>query len=238
MSESSCNFFVNSAFNANFDITWSFGYSLSGNINSTGGFSTFLFKNTDLVGGGAYESLGFAPYQSRSGVTGAILGVMINSDNIVTIKKETTFTTITSFPLFSILSPLVKTYQDFNTIRFNFTNCAQTLKIAVKNKETNRYIKLASINTGISALESDFYKIGFGYSCPLNSGEEKSIFSIKDIHIQGNTSTPSTIYRPRPDIEEKLETFYIIQSPLSGHINIGNPDPTSIGSIIHKTKNN
>jgi hypothetical protein len=236
MSESSCNFFINSAFNANFDITWSFGYNLSGESDSTGGFSTFLFNNPTLVGGGTYEGLGFSPYQSRSGVTGAVLGVMMDSDNIVTIKKGTSFSTITSFPLFSMLSPLIKQYSSFDTVRFNFTNCAQTLKIAAKNKETNRYVKLASINTGISASETDFYKIGFGYSAPLNSGEGKSIFSIKDIHIQGNTSVPSTIYRPRPEIEEKIETFYIIQSPLSGHIDIGNPDPIKTGSLMYKLK--
>lgn len=236
MSESSCNFFINSAFNANFDITWSFGYNLSGSVNSTGGFSTFLFNNPTLVGGGAYQGLGFSPYQARAGVTGAVLGVMIDSDNLVTIKKGTTFTTITSFPLFSMLSPLIKNNLDFNILRFNFTNCAQTLNIAAKNIETNRYIKLASINTGISAVDTDFYKIGFGYSAPLNSGEQKAIFSIKDIHIQGNTSIPTTIYRPRPDIEDKIETFYIIQSPLSGHIDIGNPDPTSVGSLMHKSK--
>ena len=130
MSESTCNFFVNSAFNANFDITWSFGYNLSGSTNSTGGFSTFLFNNSGLSGGGAYEALGFSPFQSRSGVTGAVLGVMINSNNLVTIKKGTTFTTITSFPLFSMLSPLIKQNSDFNILRFNFTNCAQTLKIS------------------------------------------------------------------------------------------------------------
>lgn len=234
MSESSCNFFINSAFNANFDITWSFGYNLSGALNSTGGFSTFLFNNPTLVGGGAYEGLGFSPFQSRAGVTGAVLGVMIDSDNLVTVKTGTSFSTITSFPLFPILTPLVKNYSSFDTIRFNFTNCAQTLKIAAKNKETNRYVKLASINTGITVSDNDFYKIGFGYSAPLNSGEGKAIFSIKDIHIQGNTSVPSTIYRPRPEIEEKIETFYIIQSPLSGNINIGNPDPTSVGSLMHK----
>jgi hypothetical protein len=236
MSESSCNFFINSAFNANFDITWSFGYNLSGGINSTGGFSTFLFNNPTLIGGGAYEGLGFSPYQSRSGVTGAVLGVMIDSNDTVTIKKGTTFTTITSFAIFPMLSSLIKPNNEFDTIRFNFTNCAQTLKIAAKNKETNRYVKLASINTGISALDTDFYRIGFGYSAPLNSGEGKAIFNIKDIHIQGNTSVPTTIYRPRPEIEDKIETFYIIQSPLSGHIDIGNPDPTSVGSLMHKSK--
>ena len=170
MSESSCNFFINSAFNANFDITWSFGYNLSGGTNSTGGFSTFLFNNPTLVGGGAYEGLGFAPYQSRSGATGAVLGIMIDSDNLVSVKKGTTFATITSFPIFSVMSPLIKQNGNFDTIRFNFTNCAQTLKIAVKNKETNRYTKLASINTGITASDTDFYRIGFGYSSPLNSG--------------------------------------------------------------------
>jgi hypothetical protein len=134
------------------------------------------------------------------------------------------------------MSPLIKQNGDFNTIRFNFTNCAQTLKIAVKDKETNRYTKLASINTGISAVDADFYRIGFGYSAPLNSGEQKSVFSIRDIHVQGNTAVPTTIFRPRPDIEDKVETFYIIQSPLSGHIDIGNPDPTSVGSLMHKSK--
>lgn len=236
MSESTCNFFINSAFNANFDITWSFQYNLSGGINSTGGISTFLFDNPTLIGGGAYEGLGFSPYQSRSGVTGAVLGVMIDSDNMITIKKGTSFTTITSFPLFPMLSPLVKIYGDFNTIRFNFTDCAQTLKIAAKNKETNKYIKLASINTGISAFETDFYKIGFGYSAPLNSGEGKSVFSIKDIHIQGNTAIPTTSYKSRPEVESRIETFYIIQSPLSGNIDIANPDPTSAGSLMHKSK--
>lgn len=236
MSESSCNFFINSAFNANFDITWSFGYNLSGSQNSTGGFSTFLFNNPTLVGGGAYEGLGYAPFQARSGVTGGILGIMLTSDNLISIKNGTTFTTITSFSLFSVVSPLVKQNEDFNIIRFNFTNCAQTLKIAIKNKETNRYVTLASINTGISASDTDFYKIGFGYSSPLNTGEPKSVFNIKDIHIQGNTSIPNTIYRPRPQVEPKIETFYIIQSPLSGLINIGNPDPNSIGSLMHKSK--
>jgi hypothetical protein len=131
---------------------------------------------------------------------------------------------------------VIKQNEDFDTIRFNFTNCAQTLKIAAKNKETNRYIKLASINTGISSSDTDFYRIGFGYSSPLNSGEQKCNFNIKDIHIQGNTAVPTTIFRPRPEIEEKIETFYIIQSPLSGHIDIGNPDPTSVGSLMHKSK--
>jgi hypothetical protein len=209
---------------------------LSGSVNSTGGISTFLFNNPTLIGGGTYEGLGYAPFQSRSGVSGAVLGVMIDSDNMITIKKGTTFDTITSFPLFSMLSPLIKTNGNFNTIRFNFTNCAQTLKIAAKNKETNRYTKLASINTGISAFDTDFYKIGFGYSAPLNSGEQKSVFNIKDIHIQGNTSIPTTVYRLRPEVESKIETFYIIQSPLSGHIDIGNPDPDSIGSLMHKSK--
>jgi len=236
MSESTCNFFINSAFNANFDITWSFGYNLSGNSNSTGGFSTFLFNNSELIGGGAYEGLGFSPFQSRSGVEGAVLGVMINSDNIITIKEGTTFSTITSFPLFSILTPLIKKTLNFETLRFNFTNCAQTLNIALKNKETNRYVKLASVDTGISVFDTDFYRIGFGYSSPLNTGEEKCVFNIKDIHIQGNTAIPTTIYRPRPQVEDKVETFYIIQSPLSGHIDIGNPDPTSVGSLMHKSK--
>jgi hypothetical protein len=233
MSDSSCNFFINSSFNANFDITWSFKYSVTGSNNSSGGFSTFLFDINTLSGGGSHSGLGFGPYQSENGVNGAKIGILFDSDNTITVKNGTTFDTITSFPLNTLLYPLIKSTESFNTIRFNFTNVAQSLKIAVKN-QNNRYVDIANVNTGLTAKDTDFYKIGFGYASPIKSGDDKTNFKIKDIHVQGNTAIPKTKYKKKPYIILGAETFYILQSPLSGKINIANPDPTSVGSLMHK----
>ena len=76
--------------NANYDIIWSFKYSLSGNNESQGGFATFLFDGnvSDLQGGGVGKSLNYAStndYEvggsptSLSGVSGAILGIGFDS---------------------------------------------------------------------------------------------------------------------------------------------------------------
>ena len=232
MADTTCNFFINSAFNANFDITWSFEYTLNGQNGSTGGFSTFLFNNTGLSGGGTYTGLGYANYQTQNGVTDAILGVMIDSNNKIKVLNSN-FIQLTSFDIPSYITPLINPTDDYHTLRFNFTNVQQTLKIAYKNREMNRYVTFATVSTGISPEDEDFYRIGFGYSSPLSSGNLKCNFKIKDIHIQGNVVTPTTFYNNRPNMVEGIETFYIIQSPLSGELYIGNPDPITVGSLIH-----
>lgn len=232
MADSTCNFFINSSFNANYDITWSFNYSLSGSLSSTGGFSTFLFNNPTLSGGGRYTALGYASAGSYSGVSGAKIGVLFDTSNTIKVLNGTNFSVITSFNLPSLLYPLVSSTSNFKRIRFNFTNVAQTLKISVENPKKT-YELVASVPTGLSAKDTDFYKIGFGYSSPLSSGSDKLAFSIKDIQVQGNVSIPTTVYKPKPLVLPQIETYYILQSPLSGHINIGKPDPTSIGSLLH-----
>lgn len=234
MSDSTSNFYINEAFNINYDVTWSFMYSITGSNTSSGGFSTFLFGSSALEGGGTYAGLGFAPYQATQGVKDAIIGVMFDSSDTITIKKGTTFTTITSFSLGTLLSPLIKTTDVFNTIRFNFTDVAQTLNIAVKNKENNKYVTIASVNIGLTAKDTDFCKVGFSYASPIIPGNSKITFKIKDIHIQGSKVVPTTIYKKRPEVQTDYETFYILQSPLSGKINIGIPDPISTGSLLHK----
>ena len=97
MPDSTANFSLTSDFNPIFDITWSFQYAVTGNSNSSGGFSTFLFNNTTLTSGGPLTGLGFAPYNSSSGISGAVLGVMFTNDNMVTVKRGTSFSTISSF---------------------------------------------------------------------------------------------------------------------------------------------
>lgn len=64
MLDTACNFALTSAFNAKYDITWSFQFSLCGVPGSTGGFTTFLYDaNTPvLTGGGIRSGLAYGPY--------------------------------------------------------------------------------------------------------------------------------------------------------------------------------
>ena len=232
MANSTGNFALTSNFNPSFDITWSFQYSVTGIEGSNGGFCTFLFNNTSLTSGGELSGLGYAPYNGVGEVNGAVLGVMFDSNDKITIKKGTTFSTLTTFTLFESLSPFVKTQKEYNTIRFNLTDVAQTLKIAIKNDE-DVYVDMASINTGLSAKETDFYKVGFSYATPLTADTDKISISLMDFHVHGQTVKPTSLIMDRPFNVPKGETYYIIQSPTSANIDIGNPDFT--GSLVYKS---
>jgi len=238
MADTSTNFFINSSYSPSFDITWSFKFKLSStDSNATGGFSTFLFNNPTLVGGGKYTGLAYAPYKSDAGVTGAALGVMITNDTKLIIKNGGTFINL------GIINNILNTIninsntligQDFLTIRSNLTDLAQTLKIAIKNPITDTYKTILSIDTGLKITDKDFYKIGFGYSSPLISGDPKLTVSLKDIHTQGSLTAPTTKVTPPPFVFPTPETYYLLQSPASSKIEIGNPDPIVDGYLLHK----
>jgi hypothetical protein len=226
MADSTFNFSVNQQVNANFDITWSFQYCVSGGVGSSGGFSTFLYNNPTLDGGGRYEGLGYAPHQGDYGVVNSMIGIMFDSNNIITVKGIN-FDTLTSFPLHQNLSPLVKSTPQYNTIRFNLTNSAQKLIISLKDTN-NRYYEILNLKTDIPYPQDyDFYRVGFSYSTPLRSADEKIKLLLKDIHVQGSTVQPTTRYTARP----VLNTNYILQSPLSSKIQISiNNNP--VGALI------
>lgn len=233
MADSTANFYLSSNFNVNFDITWSFQYAITG-LSASGGFSTFLFDNSILTGGGDYTGFGVLPYESKNGITGHYLGVIFDSQNTIKIYRGTTFTLLTSFSLFPSLTPLIKNFEDFKTIRFNLTDVSQTLNIDVKNEETGRYENLASINTNLTAINNKFCKIGFSYSTPLSAGKDKCLLKFKDIHIQGKNILPTIDYGDKPYILPKEETYYLIQSPTSALIDIGTPDPIVTGSLLQR----
>jgi hypothetical protein len=238
MADTSTNFFINSSYSANFDITWSFQFKLSSaNSSATGGFSTFLFNNPTLVGGGKYSGLAYAPYQADVGVTGAALGVMITNDTKIVIKNGSNFTDLGSITnILKTISINSNTLigQDFLTMRFNLTDLGQTFNIAIKNPLTDVYKTISTISTGLKVTDADFYKIGFGYSSPLASGDPKVTVSLKDIHTQGSLTPPTTKVTTPPVTFATPETYYIIQSPASGKISIGIPDPIVDGYLMHK----
>jgi len=238
MADTSTNFFINSSYSPSFDITWSFQFKLSSaDSQATGGISTFLFNNPTLEGGGKYTGLKYAPYQVDSGVTGAALGVMITNDTKLVIKNGTSFTnlgTITNILTGININSNTLINRDFLTIRLNLTNLGQNLNIAIKEPITDTYKTISSIETGLNVKDSDFYKIGFGVCAPLSSGDPKATITFKNIHIQGSLTAPKTKVTVPPFTFSAPETYYILQSPSSGKIAIGIPDPIVDGYLMHK----
>lgn len=237
MSNTSCNFYVPSAFNADNDITWSFQYALSGNSNSSGGFCTFLFNNNYLSGGSALSGLGYTGSYGVSGINDNIIGVAFDTTgffgtssqfltsgrhpsnripNSLTIRTGTKFTYLTCISLSTLGIPLLSSSADFNTIRFNLTDVRQTLNISLKDKTTNRYNTVLSIDTGLGApLPNQYqYQIGFSYASPI-TGTNKTAFLIKDIHCHGLNTINERVLGEISDIGEEN---FILQSPLSGKI--------------------
>jgi hypothetical protein len=238
MADTSTNFFINSSYNLDFDITWSFQFKLSGeNPNSTGGFSTFLFDNPTLIGGGQYSGLGYAPYESRSGVKGAIIGAMVTNDCKLVVKHGYRFDDL------KIINNILNEIdinsntlfdKDFITIRFNLTNIGKILNIHIKDPSTDTYKMISSIDTGLIIRDNNFYKIGFGYSSSLDSGDPKTALILKDIHIQGSINSSTTkILKPPFDFPSDA-SFYLVQSPTYGKILIGQPDPIVGGYLMNK----
>lgn len=232
MANSTGNFSLTSSFNPTFDITWSFQYSVTGISGSTGGFCTFLYNNTSLTSGGELSGLGYMPYNSVGGVSGNVLGVVFRDDNKILIKKGSTFDTLSTFTLFDSLSPLIKSTQEYNTIRFNLTDVGQTLKIAVKDTD-DVYIDMISVDTGLSVSDKSFYNIGFSYATPSISGTDKITLSLMDFHVHGQTRTPSLMIMDKPYVVPKEESYYLLQSPSSAYIDIADPEFT--GSLVYRS---
>lgn len=200
MSNISCNFALKTAFNAKYDLTWSFQYSLSGNGQASGGFSTFIYNNPTLVGGGDQNGLGFTSTTTMPGVSGAILGVGFDSSGAFSSRQYSLTTGtfdlsantvgcrsgdyFTFKGLQSIPFNLIETEEVFRTLRFNLTDLGQTLHIDYKLDQSDQYTKLASFETGLLYTEDALVYIGIGVATPVLSGSN-AICKIRDLHSHG-----------------------------------------------------
>ena len=238
MADTSTNFFINSSYSANFDITWSFQFKfVSSDTNANGGISTFLFDNPKIDGGGGYTGLAYAPYAANKGVVGAAIGAMIYNNKSLIIKSGETFNNLgTISDILSTINITSNTLinQNFITIRFNLTDVGQTFKVAIKDPVDDTYKTISTINTGLTIKDSTFYKIGIGYASPIIPNDPKLAASFKDIHTQGSLSGPTTKIATPPFVFPGTETYYIIQSPSTDKIKIGIPDPIVDGYLLHK----
>lgn len=205
MSANTCNFALLSTFNALYDVTWSFQYSLSGLADSTGGFCTFVYSASALTGGGSSTGLGYAPFTFNGsplqpGVNGAIIGVGFDSTGNFAVRQNG-MTTGTTTPQLSSISvrvgnnftylssapvpfKILETEERFKTLRFNLSNLGQTLSVHYKNFETNDYELIGNFDTGLLYTTDTYCRIGISFVTPI-SAENSAILKIKDFHFHG-----------------------------------------------------
>jgi hypothetical protein len=233
MANNVSNFIIDKTLRYDHDVTWSFQYSLNGNSNTDGGFTTFLLNSqTDTTGGGIGPALGVAAYQSYLAKQSVVLCVAIDSSGIfgtnsifstgrstaipnsMTIRVGNNFTYLTSFPLSLFeLDGLINT-EKFNTLRFNLTNVGRTLNISKLNKY-NEYDLIYSYTGSFGIRDDKAIKIGFSQSSPILIQKFKSVLKLKDIHVQGMP----------------LNDFYILQSPNEDHILLSDKN-VAVGSLL------
>jgi hypothetical protein len=141
----------------------------------------------------------------------------------------TNFNLLCSFSLFSNITPLIKTSNEFNILKFNLTDFSRILKIYTKNKNSNTYKLEKTIETGLNVVDNTFYQIGIGYSTPVILGQDKIILKIKNFHVQGNQNIPTTKFSIKPYI---INSSYLLLSPSSAYIDVSYTNPALSGYLL------
>ena len=218
LSPTACNFIAPSAFNANYDIVWSFQYSLCGNTNTSGGFTTFLVDSTvpQLTGGGIGRSLGYGPSTNFtnttniSGISGAVLGIAFDSTGLFatsgygfsngvlnpsanSISFRTGYNHLSTFVLSALSTNvlILTSAETYNTLRFQLTNIGRTINVDYLDTKMN-YNRLVSVDTNIVVSTNTSYKIGISYASPVSGSVNKSVLNIKNLHVHGTQNVPTT----------------------------------------------
>lgn len=193
------------AYNTNWDITWSFTYSLSGEEHA---FSTFLSTSSTQVSsvpghylnqvdsGGqfltiAFDSTGLFAYSTlSSGRNGVALSAIIPNSVVVRNKSNNILYNGALSALSSkfTLSSAVDYYQ---TLRFRVVNGYKKLVIDFRTDE--EYVNLLTLPiSGYSPNDTDVVYPGFSYTSPVSSSIiTPSVFRMKNFHTQGNTVAPT-----------------------------------------------
>jgi hypothetical protein len=229
------------AYNANYDIIWSFDYSLSGNNTSQGSFTTFLFDGLSSFGGGApgpggaYYSAG--EYLSGGNtliipsLSGAILGINFDTTGLFSLSSPTVngvTTTIpnslsirygqTNFDYLTSIS-LTSLYTDFDLLlsaqeynRLRFRLTDIGQTLKVDYKISNNFTEILTIPVNLNITDYTTYKVGIGYTSPVSgAAATQAIFSIRDFHVEGKTEVPE--YDIIPAINNSFAVYPVCALP-------------------------
>ena len=211
-----------STLNANYDIVWSFQYSLSGNNTSSGGFATFLYDPSvcsTLYGGGTGIALGVSAINAYPCLSGIVLAVGFDQygafggytyPNSFTICTGANLNYVTTVPLYAFnVSDNSIVYK---TLRFRLFNIAQTLEVCYLSG--TQYQILTTVPIVLSVKPNTGYNIGLAYSTPITATDTQSVFSITNFHTHGisqNVIPQTTTITPNP----MVNTFTTYVAPSS-----------------------
>jgi len=245
----------NVAYNANYDIIWSFDYSLSGNNTSQGSFTTFLFNGLSSLGGGAPGPGGtyYSAGQYTSGgntliipsVSGAILGINFDTTGLFALSGSTANGLLSAIPKslsiryggtnFNYLTSvsLTSLYTDFSLLlsaqeynRLRFRLTDIGQTLKIDYKVSDNFVEILTIPVNLDITDTTTYKIGIGYTTPVSgAAATRAIFSIRDFHVEGKTEVPEY------DIIEPINNSFAVY-PVCALPGIATPDtPTDIRTI-------
>jgi hypothetical protein len=247
----------NIAYNANYDIVWSFDYTLSG--SGQGSFTTFLFDGgvQTLTGGGIGKGGAYcnidnitvnSAFTTVDGVSGAILGINFDTTGIFALSgngvagisasdinsisirsgQSALFGLLTSVAISSVDTEFnLKTGEGFNRLRFRLTDIGQTI-IVSRQSTTGKFVDILSTPTNLTINDDTLYKIGIGYTSPVSGASStKCKFAIRNAHFEGKTDSPTYNYSTAPI---NLLPAY----PLSAFNNIVAPGGTIIENNLQK----
>ena len=230
-------------YNANYDIVWSFQYSLCSNQNSSGGFSTFLY---DPTVGGSIANAGSpgAGLGSNMGYGYTINNVPMSFTAIPGVALSLGFDTSGSFGLASISNTsgltarvvnscnvrygtrmqylstipipfnIADNTQIFHTLRCRFSDVAQTLQLSYLNG--NVYEEIATIYVPLSITDLTGYNVGLAYSAPVYHLDNQSIFEVTNFHTHGTAAgiIPTTVSIPPNIFPDYTPPSVIIVPPV------------------------
>jgi len=193
------------AYNTNWDITWSFTYSLLGQQHA---FSTFLSTSSTQVSGIpghylnqpdsggqfltiAFDSTGLFAYPTlSSGRNGVALSAIIPNSLIIRNKANDILYNgaLSALSTKFTLSSAVDYYQ---ALRFRVAN--GYTKLIIDFKTDGNYINLLTLPiSGYTPNSTDVVYPGFSYTSPVSSSViSPSVFRLKNFHTQGNTIAPT-----------------------------------------------
>jgi len=208
----------NHDFNPNYDITWSVQFLLSGNTNSSGGWTTFLTDRTTFTSPGTGIDVG---YSGQTGLSGAKVCVGFDTtglfattftypdasrrDGIALSARQANmlvvrggfpdFNLIYSAPLSALASSLdlLSFTENYQTLRFRLGNVGRTLYIDWRSSDVSSYIPLTSVNVNLSVVDSSAFYVGYSFTTPVSTtfGWKESVLYLRQPLHEGVSTVPT-----------------------------------------------
>tara|TARA_R110002167_G_scaffold98020_4_gene258338 strand:+ start:22505 stop:23236 length:732 start_codon:yes stop_codon:yes gene_type:complete len=218
-------------YNANWDISWSFSYALTG---AEHGFCTFLSTSATLSGanpgqylgyfesGGvlaiAFDSTGYfalSNTQTLEGVNTSEVkpnSLIVRDSNNVVMLNESLTALDTSF----ILASSTKTYK---TLRFKYINSGRKLYVDYKN-DSDLYTNLTTLTlTSNNIVDDTILYPGVTFCSPVSSSAtDTSTLFVTNFHVHGNINPPTYETLDFTPLSTSSVTLYTTISGISANL--------------------